>query len=190
LLMLENDEELIKRCRKGDESAWEIIVLKYQKMLFSIPHRAGLSDASSADVLQDVFTTLFIKLDLLESPEFLKAWLVTTTKFKTINLIQRETRIKPRYIDDDENEFALQIPDKSIPADELLIRLEQEAQIEKAFTQIDERCRQLIKMLYLENEQVPYSKIAEVLGIPAGSIGPTRARCLQKLIKMLPDKHF
>lgn len=187
--MLQTDEELIKRCREGDESAWEIIVLKYQKILFSIPRRAGLSDASSADVLQDVFTTLFIKLDSLESPEFLRAWLVTTTKFKTINLIQRETRIKPRYIDD-ENEFALQIPDKSIPADQLLIRLEQEAQIEKAFTQIDERCRQLIKMLYLEKEQISYSKISENLGIPAGSIGPTRARCLQKLIKMLPDQHF
>jgi RNA polymerase sigma factor (sigma-70 family) len=188
--MLENDEELIKRCREGDESAWEIIVLKYQKLLFSIPRRAGLSYDLSADVLQDVFTTLFLKIDSLESPEFLKAWLLTTTRFKTINLIQRETRIKPRYIDDEENDFALQIPDGSIPADEALIRLEQESQIEKAFALIDDRCKQLIKMLYLETEQVSYTKIAEVLGIPSGSIGPTRARCLQKLIKMLPNQYF
>jgi RNA polymerase sigma factor (sigma-70 family) len=185
--MFQTDEELVKRCRDGDEFAWEEIVLKYQKLLMSIPRRAGLADDLAADVLQIVFTTLFLRLDSLEQPEFLKAWLITTTRHKTIDLIKRETRIKPVYIDDDESDFALQLPDKSIPADEILIRIEQEIQIEKAFGLIDERCRHLLNMLYLEDEPRSYNEIAEILSIPPGSIGPTRARCLQKLIKMLPD---
>jgi RNA polymerase sigma factor (sigma-70 family) len=185
--MIETDEELIKRCREGDESAWETIVFKYQKLLFSIPRRAGLPNDLAADILQVVFTTLFIKLDSLENPEFLKAWLITTTRHKTFDLIHRENRLKPVYIDDDENEFALQIPDCSISADQVLINTEQKKRIESAFNLIDERCQELLQMLYLEDEKISYGEIAEIFSIPLGSIGPTRARCLQKLIKMLPD---
>ncbi|CAN5414822.1 sigma-70 family RNA polymerase sigma factor [soil metagenome] len=183
--MHRNDEELVADCRKGDESAWEAITYKYQKLLFSIPRRAGLGQDLASDVLQDVFTTLYVKLDQLEKPEFLRAWLVTTTKHKTIHLISRETRGRPRYIDDDDDP-AFEIADKAPLADDVLIRLEREAQIEQAFTEIDPRCRDLLMMLYLESDKVPYAEIAEKLDIPLGSIGPTRARCLEKLLKFIP----
>jgi RNA polymerase sigma factor (sigma-70 family) len=184
--MHRTDEELVKACRAGDESGWDAIVQKYQNLLHSIPRRAGLSKDLAADVLQEVFTTLYIKLDLLEKPEFLRAWLITTTKHKTIHLISRETRGRPRSIDDDENDPAFEIADKTPLADEILIQIERESQIENAFTEIDSRCRRLLMMLYLDAEKVPYSDIAEILDIPLGSIGPTRARCLQKLLKFIP----
>jgi RNA polymerase sigma factor (sigma-70 family) len=184
--MHRTDEELVKACREGDESAWEAITYKYQKLLFSIPRRAGLGQDLAGDVLQEVFTTLYIKIDQLEKPEYLRAWLITTTKHKTIHLISRETRGRPRSIDDDENDPAFEIADKLPLADEVLIRLEHEAQIENAFTEIDDRCRRLLMMLYVESDKVPYSEIAETLDIPLGSIGPTRARCLQKLLKFIP----
>jgi RNA polymerase sigma factor (sigma-70 family) len=186
--MHRTDEELVKACRAGDESAWEAITYRYQNLLFSIPRRAGLSSDLAADVLQEVFTTLYIKLDQLEKPEFLKAWLITTTRHKTIHLITRETRGRPLSITEDENDPALYIVDKSPLADEMLIRFEREDQIERAFQEIDVRCRQLLMMLYLESEKVSYGEIAERLKIPLGSIGPTRARCLQKLLKFIP-KH-
>lgn len=181
-----SDEELVKACREGDETAWEAITYKYQKLLFSIPRRAGLSQDLAADVLQDVFTTLFIKLDSLEKPEFLRAWLITTTKHKTIHLISRETRGRPRSIDGQEDDPAMQVVDKAPLADEVLVRLERQSQIETAFTEIEERCRQLLMMLYLDDHKIPYSEIVEKLNIPLGSIGPTRARCLQKLLKFIP----
>lgn len=184
--MHRTDEELVKACRDGDESGWDAITYKYQNLLYSIPRRAGLSKDLAADVLQEVFTTLYIKLDALEKPEFLRAWLITTTKHKTIHLITRETRGRPRSIDDEDNDPAFEIADKAPLADERLIRLEREAQIEKAFTEIDDRCRRLLMMLYLDSDKVPYSEIAENLDIPLGSIGPTRARCLQKLLKFIP----
>jgi RNA polymerase sigma factor (sigma-70 family) len=184
--MHRTDEELVKACREGDESAWETITYKYQNLLFSIPRRAGLGKDLAADVLQEVFTTLYVKLDLLEKPEFLRAWLITTTKHKTMHLISRETRGRPRSIDDDENDPAFEIVDKSPLADDLLIRLEREEQIENAFTEIDGRCRNLLIMLYLDGDKVSYSEIADRLDIPLGSIGPTRARCLDKLLKLIP----
>lgn len=185
--MFQTDEELVEACRQGSEEAWETVVFKYQKLLFSIPRRAGLSRDLASDVLQDVFTTLFNKLETLEKPEFLRAWLITTTRHKTIHLIRRETRGKPKYIDDDENDSAFQIPDRAPLADEILVQLERENQIEDAFRKIEERCRRLLMMLYLEKEQIPYAEIAEILDIPLGSIGPTRARCLQKLLKFIPE---
>lgn len=184
--MHRTDEELVKACREGDESAWEAITYRYQNLLFSIPRRAGLGKDLAADVLQEVFTTLYVKIDQLEKPEFLKAWLITTTRHKTIHLITRETKGRPRSISDDENDPAFDIVDKAPLADEMLIRFEREDQIEKAFTEIDDRCRRLLMMLYLESDKVPYSEIAEKLDIPLGSIGPTRARCLQKLLKLIP----
>lgn len=185
--MHRKDEELVKACREGDESAWEAVTLKYQNLLYSIPRRAGLGKDLASDVLQEVFTTLYLKLDKLEKPEFLRAWLITTTKHKTIHLISRETRGRPRSIDDDENDTAFEIADAAPLADDILITLERERQIEEAFTNIDDRCRRLLMMLYLDSDKVPYAEVAEALGLPLGSIGPTRARCLQKLLKFIPE---
>jgi RNA polymerase sigma factor (sigma-70 family) len=185
--MHRTDEELVKACREGDESAWETVTNKYQKLLYSIPRRAGLSRDLASDVLQDVFTTLYVKLDLLEKPQFLRAWLITTTRYKAFQLISRERRGRPRSIDDGENDPAFEIADKSPLADEMLIQLEREEQIENAFTEIDDRCGRLLMMLYFDNDKAPYVEIVEKLGIPLGSIGPTRARCLQKLLKFMPE---
>ena len=183
--MHRSDEELVSACRDGDDSAWEAITYRYQRLLFSIPRRAGLGQDLAADVLQDVFTTLYIKLDKLEKPEFLRAWLVTTTKHKTIHTITRENRGRPIFLDDDEGDTAFEIADPGILADERMVRLERAQQIESALTLIDTRCRELLIKLYLDDEKVPYSEIADQLDIPLGSIGPTRARCLQKLLKFI-----
>jgi RNA polymerase sigma factor (sigma-70 family) len=186
--MQRTDEELVMACRRGDESAWEEITYKYQNLLYSIPRRAGLGRDLAGDVLQEVFTTLFLKLDHLEKPEFLKSWLVTTTRHKTIHLIERETRGRPRSISDDETDPAFEIIDKAPLADEVLIKLEREAQIQKAFDEMEGRCRRLLTMLYVDSEKRPYTEIAEELQMPVGSIGPTRARCMEKLLKLIPER--
>jgi RNA polymerase sigma factor (sigma-70 family) len=184
--MFQTDEELVERARGGDESAWETIVYKYQNLLYSIPLRAGLRRDSAADVLQEVFTTLFQKIDALEKPEFLRAWLVTTTQHKTIHFIHREARGKPKSIDELESTIGFEVVDPSLAPDEGLIQLERDKQIEEALASIDERCRRLLTLLYLNQQQLPYAEIARMLDLPLGSIGPTRARCLEKLIKLLP----
>ena len=187
-LQFQTDTELIEACRVGDESAWETLVLKYQKLLYSIPRRAGLNADLAADVLQEVFTTLFEKLDSIEKPEFLRAWLLTTTRHKTIHLIQRELKRKPKSIDEsEEGDYVFQVADGLPLADEVLIKLEKQKQIEEAFSKLEAPCQRLLTMLFLEKDERSYSEIAEELGIPLGSIGPTRARCLQKLLKFMPE---
>lgn len=182
-----SDEELIIACRNGLEAAWEIIVYKYQNLIFSIPRRAGLDNDAASDVLQEVFKTLFEKLDSIEQPQFLCAWLTTTARYKTIHYIQREKYGKIQPLFDENNEINYEVPDRALLPDEILVRLEKESQIEAALSEIDDRCRRLLTMLYLETGQIPYQEIADALDLPVGSIGPTRARCLKKLLKSLPD---
>lgn len=184
--MFQTDEVLVERARSGDESAWEAIVHKYQNLLYPIPLRAGLHRDLASDVLQEVFATLFQKIETLEKPEFLRAWLVTTAQHKTIHLIRRELRGKPKSIDELESTVGFEVLDPSLAPDDGLIQLEEEKQIEDALAAIDERCRRLLTLLYFSRRQMPYAEIARMLGIPLGSIGPTRARCLEKLIKLLP----
>src|SRR5215217_5589573 len=78
-----SDAELVRDCRKGDQGAWDILVARYQRLIYAIPRRAGLSDEQAADVFQEVFLTLFEKLDEIEQPEKIRSWIVTTAKFKT-----------------------------------------------------------------------------------------------------------
>ncbi|MDQ3820006.1 MAG: sigma-70 family RNA polymerase sigma factor, partial [Acidobacteriota bacterium] len=81
--MERSDRDLVQACRRGDETAWEALVLRYQRLIYTIPRRAGLNEDLAAEVFQEVFATLFEKLDEIESPDRLKAWMVTTAKRKT-----------------------------------------------------------------------------------------------------------
>ncbi len=76
-----SDAELVAACRRGDESAWNELVNRYHRLIITIPRRAGLSEEQAADVLQEVFLTLFEKLDDIEQPDKIRSWIVTTAKF-------------------------------------------------------------------------------------------------------------
>src|SRR5215210_4737156 len=81
--LTKSDAELLLACRRGDETAWDELVDRYQRLISTIPRRAGLGEEQTADVFQEVFLTLFEKLDEIREPERLRSWLVTTAKFKT-----------------------------------------------------------------------------------------------------------
>ena len=68
-----SDAELVKNCCKGDETAWDELVERYQRLIFAIPRRAGLAEAQASDVFQEVFLTLFEKLDDIEQPEKIRS---------------------------------------------------------------------------------------------------------------------
>jgi len=78
------------------------------------------------------------------------------------------------------------VDDSPLP-DETLVRLEEQHRIRTALAGLDPRCQKLLTMLYYETEPPPYSEIAAILGTPEGSIGPTRARCLKKLLKLVGE---
>lgn len=186
--MQQSDAELLLACRSGDESAWATLINRYERLIYAIPRRAGLDEDLSAEVFQEVFTTLFEKLDDIEQPERLHAWLVTTARRKTWRHISRTGASRRRTTDhpaDDADAEMNALPDNAPLPDEVLIRLEEQHRVRTALSALDERCRTLLSLLFYRSEPPPYAEIAAAIGTTEGSIGPTRARCLQKLLRLL-----
>jgi RNA polymerase sigma factor (sigma-70 family) len=185
--MEDSDVQLVLACRRGDQLAWERLIRRYQRLIYTIPLRAGLDEDHAAEIFQDVFATLFQKLNDLEQPEKLQAWLVTTTRRKTLHAISKSQVQQSHVIADEEPDVATSIRDGAPLPDEQLLILEEQHRIRTALAQLDGRCRTLLEMLFYLSEQPSYADIAATLGVPEGSIGPTRARCLAKLLRLLKE---
>jgi RNA polymerase sigma factor (sigma-70 family) len=184
--MQPTDKELLLSCRRGDEASWQALVDRYQRLIYAIPRRAGLNDDQAGEVFQEVFVTLFEKMNDINEPDRLHAWLVTTARRKTWRLLSKErSSQRVRTGDGDADDEALAVVDDALLPDEIIVRLEEQHRIRAALSELDPRCRQLLTMLYYQPEPPPYAEIAAVLGTVEGSIGPTRARCLKKLLKFL-----
>ena len=186
-----NDEQLLAACRRGDEGAWEALVLRYQRLIYTIPRRAGLDEDAAAEIFQDVFTTLLESIETIEQPSRLQAWLVTTAKRKTWRAVGRAKALRPFASEEggDDDEM-YDLADEGLLPDEALTRLEEQHLVRAALSELGERCRTLLQMLFYAAEPPPYSDIAAALGTSEGSIGPTRARCLKKLLDALKKKGF
>ena len=179
------DAELVAACRGGSETAWNALVERYQRLIITIPRRAGLSEEQAADVFQEVFLTLFEKLDEIEQPEKIRSWIVTTAKFKTWGIVRGG---KGFYTPETEEEMELEIAnlkDNSPLADDVLIELEQQHQIRTALKELEERCQKILSMIYLRDAAASYAEVATAIGVGETSISPLRSRCLQKLAKIL-----
>src|SRR5919106_2208679 len=184
--MDDSDLQLVLACRLGDELAWEKLVRRYQRLIYAIPRRAGLNEDQAAEIFQDVFTTLFEKLNDIEEPDRLQAWLVTTTRRRTLRTISRmPDRTRSGDSDNEDANKAAAMRDQSPLPDEQLLILEEQQRIRAAVSQLDERCQTLVQLLFYQPEPPSYAEVAKVLGVPEGSIGPTRARCLDKLLRIL-----
>jgi RNA polymerase sigma factor (sigma-70 family) len=184
-----SDEQLWTLCRRGGQAAWAVLVRRYQRLIYTIPRRAGLGDDAAADVFQIAFARLFENLDKLDDASRLRAWLVTTAKRETLRQLELARRtVTPNASEDgaDEAEDALEsIADPSPLPEVLLGDLQQQHAVRAAVERLDERSRRFVELLFLQDEPLPYSEIAARLGIAEGSIGPTRNRCLAKLRALL-----
>jgi len=180
-----SDAELIRDCRSGSQSAWDELVARYQRLIFAIPRRAGLSDEQSADVFQEVFLTLFEKLDAIEQPEKIRSWIVTTAKFKTWATVRGSKGLYSPETDEEMEREMANLADAEPLADDMLIELEQQHLIRTAMKTLEERCQKIIAMLYLRVSAASYSEVAAEVGVGETSISPLRSRCLKKLEKLL-----
>ncbi len=180
-----SDKQLLLACRRGEEFAWEALIQRYQRLIYAIPMRAGLDRDQAAEVFQEVFTTLFQKLNDIDEPERLHAWLVTTARRKTWRLISKQQSAAGSSDETEDQEELANLPDNVPLPDEVLLRLEEQHRVRTILAGLDERCRKLISMLFYEADPPSYAQIATSLGISEGSIGPTRARCLEKMLRFM-----
>jgi RNA polymerase sigma factor (sigma-70 family) len=180
-----SDAELVRACRDGSQSAWDDLVARYQRLIYAIPRRAGLTDDQAADVFQEVFLTLFEKIDELEQPEKVRSWIVTTAKFKTWGAVRASKGFYSRETEEEMEQEMSNLADQTPLADEVLIELEQQHLIRTVVKQLEERCQKILTMLYLRNAAASYAEVADAIGVGETSISPLRSRCLKKLEKLL-----
>ena len=183
-----SDEALVLACRDGDATAWEALVDRYQRLVYSIARHAGLDHEQSADVFQHVFARLVERLGQIEQPALIGAWLATTTRHEAWRFSRRERMARVASLDSPD--LAEPFADKSLLPEALMLRLEEQHQVRTAIAALDERCRRLLILLFYRTDTAPYAEVAAMLGISEGGVGPTRARCLRKLRDLLDDLHF
>jgi RNA polymerase sigma factor (sigma-70 family) len=152
-------------------------------LIYSIPIRYGLAEHDAADVFQQVCVLLLENLAHLRDPNKLGCWLITTTRRECWRYKNSRTVEVALEDTDDENDPLASIPDPGPTPDELCILWQQQHLLRQAVERLPERHRQLVQ--YLFYEQLSYQEIAERLEMPVASIGPTRARALERLKQLM-----
>ena len=179
---LSDDASLVVRCRQGDPLAWEALVRRYQRLVHAIVRNAGLDDQSADDVFQTVFLRLLQQLTRIAEPSRLQAWIVTTAKREA--WLQRKQGMQLVSMTHDEGAPGDggfdDIADDAPGPEASLAQWQMLLQVQLGLDLLDERCRRLLQALFEEDAE-GYGEIGRRLAMPVGSIGPTRARCLDKL---------
>jgi RNA polymerase sigma factor (sigma-70 family) len=179
-----SDELLVRRCREGDEEAWETLIDKYRKVIYSIPLKHGLSADDAAEVFQEVFLALATELPRLREPRALLAWLIKVAASACV----RRRKVNGRYAQTELDQ--VYIPDSVAMPIDMLEELQREQAVREALSEASKRCRELIAMLFYTTPPVPYEEIARRLGLAKGSIGFTRMQCLAQLRNKLAERGF
>jgi RNA polymerase sigma factor (sigma-70 family) len=166
--------ELVARARAGDQAAWDAIVERYAPLIYATGRRYRLSDADLDDVGASVWLRLVEAIATIREPAALAGWLVTTVQRECLRVIRTAGRVV--LVGDDG--FATDPMDDDTAA--WLLRHERHAALRAAFGELPPRCRDLLTLLFAD-PPTPYAEIEAATGTPIGAIGPTRARCLERL---------
>ena len=171
--------ELVSSAAAGDADAWNGLVDRFAGMVWAVARSHGLGSADAADVSQTTWLRLVQHLDRIQQPERVGAWLATTARHESLRVLRLAKRTVPSA-DDNLLDHAV-IDDVSVDA--LLSSAETNTKLWELFATLPTRCQLILRML-LEEEPLSYRDLGEVLSMPVGSIGPTRARCLEHLRRL------
>ena len=167
---------LVTRASGGDQDAWHELVDRYAPLVYTICTRYRLSNHDIEDVGQNVWLLLVEQLGKLREPAALPGWLATTTARECLRVVTAASKTDRLSMGLDDS--VLFVDDAVI--DEELLLAERNAALRAAFAELPPRCQQLLSML-ISDPPHSYTEINAKLGIPVGSIGPQRARCLDRL---------
>jgi RNA polymerase sigma factor (sigma-70 family) len=168
------DAELIARCRQRDPAAWDLLVGRYERLVYSVARRNGLAADDAADVTQGTFLALIDSLDRINDEERLASWLMTVTRrqsWRVRNLSRRDVQLEvaPEEVDESQDDWASMLA------------------LHDALAELGGTCKDLLEALYLDPETPSYAEIAQRFGRSIGGIGPLRGRCLEKLRGILTE---
>ena len=169
--------DLVTRARNGDKQAWDALVERYAPLIWSICRRHRLADVDADDVAQGVWLRLVDQLDKVRDPAALPGWLVTTTRRECVRVLRAVCGPHAAGYALDAETIS---DDKAQMAEQQVLMAERHAALREALAHLPPCDQQLIALL-IQDPPVPYAEISARLGIPVGSIGPTRGRCLDRL---------
>lgn len=164
----------------GDQHAWAAIVDRFAGLVWAVARSYRLTDADAADVTQATWLKLVQHLTRIREPACLGAWLAMTTRREALGLLRRAGRDVPVGDAQDMSGSDGGEP----PPEHRMLQVEQRAELWAAFELLPGRCRQLLRVL-LADPPPSYQEAAAAVGIPVGSVGPTRLRCLAVLRRLL-----
>ncbi len=166
----------VRAAAAGDQLAWGQLVGRYNSMVWSIVRSFRLGDDDSVDVVQTVWMRLVENLNRVIEPEAVGTWLATTARNECLSQLRRRGRqalpVEAAVFDT--------VDSREPPPEDHLIVAERDHTLWAALKRVSAQCQQLLRILAAEPPP-SYQEISAVLGMPVGSIGPTRARCLEKL---------
>lgn len=181
-------EPLVAKCLRGDERAWRALVERTQSLVYSVPRRLGLDADDCADVFQATYVALYRSLDRIESAVTIPKWLAVAASRESHRILRaRSARSAASLSDDRSLEDVLADENRDVEA-QVTDALEAD-HVRRAVARLQQKCRELLSALYYEAES-SYQEIATRLGIAIGSIGPMRARCLDRLRSILAKEKF
>ena len=170
--------ELLAAAGSGEQAAWDGLVERFGRLVWSVVRGFRLDAASAADVSQTVWLRLVENVSRIRDPERLASWLATTARNESIRAKRKLDRAVPTMF-----EFDV-VDDTVAPLDERMIRDEGIARVVAAFNDLAPQCQDLLRLL-VADPPLDYETIATIVERPIGSIGPTRARCLERLRRLL-----
>ena len=166
---------LVAGARNGDRQAWDALVARYAPLIWSICRRHAISGPAAEDVAQHVWLHLVQSLAELRDPAALPGWIATTTRRECCRVLRAQCKLPADGL------VLESMPDEqTAPVGHELLVAERNAALREAFARLPPGYQRLLAML-IADPPVPYTEISARLGIPVGSIGPSRHRYLDRL---------
>jgi RNA polymerase sigma factor (sigma-70 family) len=169
--------DLVLAAVNGDQQAWDALIGRYSALVAQIIRRYRLSASDSDDVYQVVWLRLLQSLGRIREPRALPGWIATTARNESLRVVTADRKTEPV---DPLASSALDSACAASELDEGLLSAERRDALRNGLAELEPRHRDLL-LLVCSEPPISYDEISRRLGIPVGSIGPTRARCLAKL---------
>jgi len=175
--------QLVRGAAGGDEVAWRGLVERFSGLVWAVARAYRLTHADAADVYQTTWLRLAEHIRRIDHPDRVGAWLATAARRECLQSLRSTARTTPT----DDMDRLDASPAVGNPTEETVLAAEQEredadraAVVWRALGRLSARCRELLRVL-MASPPPSYAEVAAALVLPVGSIGPTRARCLQRL---------
>ena len=168
-----SDRELLAACRRGDQDAWDLLVGRYERLVFSVALRNGVTREEAADITQMTFIALLESITRLRDEQRLASWLMSVARRLAWRQRRRSERERPA------GELS--------PREDPIAAWERVAVVQEGLQRLERPCRDLLLALYFDPAAPSYAEVAARLGRAPGGIGPMRARCLQHLRTLLGE---